>query len=87
MKAIVQAKYGPPDVLKLDDIETPTPGEQEVLVRVRAASVHAGDWHLMRGTPFVIRLMFGGLFRPKIKVLGTDMAGEVEAIGSQVTGF
>ena len=87
MKAIVQEKYGSPDVLKLDDIEAPTPGEQEVLVRVRAASVHAGDWHLMRGTPFVIRLMFGGLFRPKVKVLGTDMAGEVEEVGSQVTRF
>ncbi len=87
MKAIIQEKYGSPDVLTLDDIEVPTPNEKEVLVRVRGASVHAGDWHLMRGTPFVIRLVFGGLFRPKVKVLGTDMAGEVEAIGSQVTQF
>ncbi|MGD1862563.1 MAG: NAD(P)-dependent alcohol dehydrogenase [Leptolyngbyaceae cyanobacterium] len=83
MKAITQRQYGSPDVLRLDDIEIPAPADNEVLVR----SIHAGDWHLMRGTPWLIRLIFGGLFRPKFKVPGTDIAGRVEAVGSNVTQF
>ncbi|MEM6839367.1 MAG: NAD(P)-dependent alcohol dehydrogenase [Cyanobacteria bacterium P01_C01_bin.120] len=87
MKAITQRQYGSPDVLRLDDIEIPAPADNEVLVRVYGSSIHAGDWHLMRGTPWLIRLIFGGLFRPKFKVPGTDIAGQVEAVGSNVTQF
>ncbi len=85
MKAIVQYKYGSPDTLKLEEIEKPTPQENEVLVRVHAASLHLGDWHVMRGKPFLIRLMMG-LSRPKIRP-GTDIAGVVEAVGENVTSF
>jgi len=87
MKAIVQTEYGPPEILKLEEIETPIPQDHEVLVRVHAASVNAGDWHLMRGSPFLIRLMFGGILKPKIKTLGVDMAGRVEAVGKAVKRF
>jgi NADPH:quinone reductase-like Zn-dependent oxidoreductase len=87
MKAIVQSEYGSADVLKLADIDTPMLPDNGVRVRVHAASVHAGDWHLMRGQPFLIRFIFGGLLKPKIKVLGTDMAGRVEAVGNAVTQF
>ncbi len=87
MKAIVQTKYGSPEILKLEEIETPIPQDHEVLVRVHAASVNAGDWHLMRGSPFLIRLMFGGILKPKIKTLGVDMAGRVAAVGKAVTQF
>jgi NADPH:quinone reductase-like Zn-dependent oxidoreductase len=87
MKAIVQTEYGSPDVLSLQEVDRPVVGNNSVLVRVHATSVHAGDWHLMRGTPWIVRLMFGGLFKPKMKILGTDMAGVVEAIGSDVTQF
>ena len=87
MKAIVHHKYGPPDVLKLEDIPKPTAGDDEVLVKVHAASVNAGDWHLMRADPFLIRLMFGGLLKPKNKILGADIAGRVEAVGSNVKQF
>jgi NADPH:quinone reductase-like Zn-dependent oxidoreductase len=87
MKAIVQTEYGSADVLRLAEVDKPVVRDNSVLVRVRAASVHAGDWHLMRGTPFLIRFMFGGLLRPKIKILGTDAAGRVEAVGRDVTQF
>jgi NADPH:quinone reductase-like Zn-dependent oxidoreductase len=87
MKAIVQFKYGSVDVLRLEDVDQPLVQDNEVLVRVYAASVNAGDWHLMRGTPFFSRLLFGGLLKPKIKILGCDMAGRVEAIGKDVTQF
>lgn len=87
MKAIVQDEYGSPDVLKLAEVERPVVPDNGVLVRVRAASVNAGDWHLMRGSPFLIRLMMGGLRQPKIKILGFDVAGIVEAIGEDVTRF
>lgn len=86
MKAIVCTRYGSPDVLKFQEVETPTPDENEVLVEVRAASVNAGDWHLMRADPFLIRLMFG-LFKPKHRILGSDLAGRVKAVGSRVTRF
>ncbi|MEM9163391.1 MAG: NAD(P)-dependent alcohol dehydrogenase [Cyanobacteria bacterium P01_F01_bin.4] len=87
MKAIVQTEYGPPEVLSLEEIDTPVLQDNEVRVKIQAASVHAGDWHLMRGTPFLIRLMFGGLLKPKHPILGTDLAGQVEAVGKDVTQF
>ena len=83
MKAIVCRTYGSPDVLKFEEVPKPTPKENEVLVKVHAASANAGDWHLMRGDPFLIRLMFG-LLRPKAEILGADIAGKVEAVGSNV---
>ncbi|MER6313303.1 NAD(P)-dependent alcohol dehydrogenase [Streptomyces sp. NPDC001581] len=84
MKAIVQDRYGSPDVLELREIGRPVAGDHEVLVRVRAAAVNARDWHLMRGDPYLARLVlgFGG---PKAKVRGTDFAGVVEAVGKDVT--
>lgn len=87
MKAIVQREYGSADVLRLEDVDKPVAQDNEVLVRIHAASVNSGDWHLMRGDPFFIRLMFGGLLKPKIKILGFDVAGGVEAIGKDVTQF
>ncbi len=80
MKAIVQTKYGPPDVLELKEVEKPTPQEDEVLIKIHAASVNARDWHLMRADPFLVRLMTG-LLKPKNKILGSDVAGRVEAVG------
>ncbi|MEO0827575.1 MAG: NAD(P)-dependent alcohol dehydrogenase [Cyanobacteria bacterium J06635_15] len=87
MNAIVQSEYGPTNVLKLAEIDKPLPQDNEVLMRVHAASVNASDWHLMRGTPFLIRLMFGGLSKPSIQTLGADVAGQVEAVGKDVTKF
>ncbi len=88
MRAIVQDRYGPPaEVLRLRDIETPTVGDGEVLVRVRASCVHADVWHEVTGRPWVLRLMGGGFSRPKNPVPGTDVAGVVEAVGKSVTEF
>jgi NADPH:quinone reductase-like Zn-dependent oxidoreductase len=87
MKAIVQERYGGPEVLRLADRETPVPNGDEVLVRVSAASLNARDWHLMRGDPYVARLMDPGsmgLRRPKVAVRGTDFAGVVESVGDGV---
>ncbi len=86
MKAIVCTKYGSPDVLQLKEVEKPVPKDNEVLIKVQAASVNDWDWGLLRGTPFVNRLMFG-LLRPKIKILGCDIAGQVEAVGKNVKQF
>jgi len=86
MKAIVRETYGPPDVLHLADVPVPTLRDGDVLVRVRAASANAGDWHLLRGTPFPFRLV-AGLRIPKFKIIGTDVAGHVEAVGRNVTQF
>jgi len=86
MKAIVCREYGSPDVLRLEQVEKPTAAGDRVLIRVRASSVNAGDWHLLRADPFLVRLAFG-LLRPKYSVLGTDVAGVVEAIGPDVTQF
>lgn len=86
MKAIVFHKYGSPDDLELKDIDKPALDDDSVLVRVRAASVNALDWHLMRGLPYVVRMM-EGLRRPKRNVLGIDVAGHVEAVGRNVTQF
>lgn len=88
MKAIVQTRYGPPqDVLELREIDRPAVGSDEVLVRVRAASVHADVWHVVTGLPYVLRAMGAGLFSPKQPVPGTDLAGIVEATGNGVTRF
>ena len=86
MKAIVCHKYGSPDVLRLEEVPKPTPGDEDVLIKVYAASTNAGDWHLLRADPFLIRLMFG-LLKPKLKILGADIAGRVEAVGSNVKQF
>lgn len=86
MKAIVRETYGPPDVLRLDDVPTPTPGDLDVLVHVHAASANVGDWHLLRGTPLPFRLV-AGLARPKYKIIGNDIAGTIEAVGRNVTQF
>ena len=87
MKAIVQTEYGSPDVLSLQEVDKPVVTDNGVLVRIRAASINAGDWHLMRGDPFLSRLMFGGILKPTIQILGFDIAGQVEAIGKDVTEF
>jgi NADPH:quinone reductase-like Zn-dependent oxidoreductase len=87
MKAIVYTKYGPPDVLQLKEVEKPTPKDNEVLVKVHAASVNAYDWHLLRADPFLVRLMGGGLLKPKNTILGADIAGRVEAVGRNVKQF
>ncbi|GAB3848012.1 NAD(P)-dependent alcohol dehydrogenase [Dactylosporangium cerinum] len=86
MKAIVQDRYGPSDVLRLGEVDPPVTAAGEVLVRVHAASVNARDWHVMRGDPYVARMAFG-LGAPKVRVRGTDFAGRVEAVGAGVTGF
>src|SRR5437660_11066376 len=85
MKAIVSTKYGSPDVLQLKEVEKPTPRDNEVLVKVHAASVNAGDWHLLRGKPFLMRLMGYGLLKPKYRILGSDMAGRNEVDDRNVT--
>jgi NADPH:quinone reductase-like Zn-dependent oxidoreductase len=87
MRAIVQDRYGSPDLLKLRDIERPSVGDDEVLVRVRAASVHPDVWHVVTGRPSVLRLMGSGLRRPQCPVPGTDLAGIVESVGGSVTRF
>jgi NADPH:quinone reductase-like Zn-dependent oxidoreductase len=87
MRAITYTAYGPPDVLQFAEVATPTPKDNEVLIKIRAASVNALDWHFMRGEPFIIRLMIGGLLKPKIPRLGVDVAGQVEAVGRNVTQF
>jgi NADPH:quinone reductase-like Zn-dependent oxidoreductase len=85
MKAIVYGRYGSPDVLELTDIDEPAVSDDQVLVRVRAASVNPADWHFMRGLPYLVRA-FNGLRRPrKATVLASDMAGQVEAVGKNVT--
>jgi NADPH:quinone reductase-like Zn-dependent oxidoreductase len=87
MQAIVQDRYGSPDRLRLREIDRPAVGDDEVLVRVRAASVHPDVWHVVCGRPFVLRLMGSGFRRPKCPVPGTDLAGVVEAVGKNVTRF
>jgi NADPH:quinone reductase-like Zn-dependent oxidoreductase len=87
MKAIVQDKYGSADVLELRDVEKPQPGDDEVLIRVHAAGVDPGVWHLMTGQPYLVRVMGFGFRRPKIRIRGTDFAGTVEVAGRNVTQF
>jgi NADPH:quinone reductase-like Zn-dependent oxidoreductase len=87
MKAIVYTAYGPPDVLQLKEVEKPTPKDNGVLIKVHAASVNARDRRLVRADPFLVRLMGGGLLKPKNTMLGSDMAGRVEAVGGNVKQF
>ena len=86
MKAIVYTQYGSPDVLQLQEVEKPSPKEDEVLVKIHAASANPADWHTMRGAPFLARLV-NGLFKPKHPRLGADLAGRIEAVGRNVTQF
>ena len=84
MRAVVQVRYGGPDVLSLADVARPMIGDDEVLVRVHAAGVARGDWHLMTGRPLLVRAMGFGLRRPKSPTVGQDLAGTVEAVGAAV---
>lgn len=86
MKAITQNRYGPPDVLELEELDRPVPKDDEVLVRVMASSANPRDWHLMRGLPLIVRPQIG-LRKPKFRFPGSDVAGVVEAVGSGVTRF
>jgi NADPH:quinone reductase-like Zn-dependent oxidoreductase len=88
MKAIVQGRYGPPEFLELRDVDQPVPAADDVLVRVHAAAVNALDWHVMRGDPYVARLMDRTVFGrhgPRLSIRGRDFAGRVEAVGRNVT--
>ncbi len=87
MKAILFTEYGSPDVLEIKEVEKPAPKDNEVLVKVHAASVNAADWHALSADIFLVRLMGGGLRKPKDPRLGIDIAGRVEAIGSNVMQF
>ena len=89
MKAMVQDRYGGPDVLDFREIDQPVPTGNEVLIQVHAAGLHRGDWHVMTGLPYLIRIVVPslGLRRPKVPVLGMDLAGTVEAVGGAVTRF
>ena len=86
MKAVVCDRYGPPDVLRLEDVERPLPGPDEVLIRIRATTVNRSDTETRQGSPAVARLLTG-LRRPRHRILGTELAGEVEAAGATVTEF
>jgi NADPH:quinone reductase-like Zn-dependent oxidoreductase len=86
MQAMVYHTYGSPAVLHLEEVAKPVPQDDEVLVKVVAASAAAGDWHLLRAQPFLLRFMYG-LLTPKYKILGADVAGRVEAVGSNVKQF
>ena len=87
MKAIVQERYGSPEVLELREVDKPVVGDVEVLVRVRAASIHPDVWHVVSGRPYVLRMMGAGFSRPRNPTPGTDMAGIVESVGKSVTRF
>ena len=85
MKAIVQEEYGSPDVLELREVDKPVVEENEVLVRVRATSVHPDIWHVVTGRPYALRFLSAGALRPKTGIPGTDVAGVVESVGKKVT--
>ena len=87
MKAVEYQKFGAPEVFELKEVETPTPKENEVLVKIHAVSVQFADWAFVRGKPFIVRLMGAGLLKPKNKILGSDIAGQVESIGRDVKLF
>jgi NADPH:quinone reductase-like Zn-dependent oxidoreductase len=87
IKAYFYRDYGSPDVLQLEEIEKPVPADDQVLVRVRAASINPLDWHYMEGTPYIVRLLEFGLLKPKVPRLGVDLAGQVESVGNKVTQF
>lgn len=87
MKAIAYTHYGPPDVLRIEEVEKPAPKETEVLIKVHASSINAGDYRVRIGRPYLLRPMMGGLLRPKNTRLGSDVAGRVEAVGANVKQF
>jgi NADPH:quinone reductase-like Zn-dependent oxidoreductase len=87
MKAIVGLRYGPPEQLQLQEVERPVPGDDEVLVEVVAATINKADYILIRGKPFLVRMMGGGLLRPKNRTPGSDVAGRIVTVGKEVTGF
>jgi NADPH:quinone reductase-like Zn-dependent oxidoreductase len=87
MKAIICTKYGSPDVLQLQEVAKPAPQDDEVLIKIHAASINSRDWRFMRANPFFIRLVPGGFLQPKNKILGADVAGRVEEIGGNVKQF
>ena len=87
MKAFIYTDYGSPDVLQLKDIKRPVPNDDQILIKVRAASINPLDWHFMEGTPYIMRALGVGLRKPKVPRLGVDMAGEVEAVGKNVTQY
>jgi NADPH:quinone reductase-like Zn-dependent oxidoreductase len=87
MKAVIQTKYGAPDVLKIEEVEKPVAKDQQVLIKVHAASINAMDWRGLRAKPIIIRMMGGGFLKPKNPRMGSDVAGRVEAIGENVTQF
>jgi len=87
MKAIFRDSYGPPDVLRIEEITKPTPKDDEVFLKVYSASVNRADSHGLRGTPFIARIILGGLIKPKVKILGYDFSGQIEAVGRNVTKF
>jgi NADPH:quinone reductase-like Zn-dependent oxidoreductase len=87
VKAVVQDRYGDVEVLAVRDVDAPVPGDGEVLIRVRAAGVDPGTWHLMTGRPYFVRLMGFGLRAPKARIRGRDVAGTVESVGTHVTGL
>ena len=86
MKAFIYERYGPPEILRMAEVDQPAPAADQVLVKVLAASVNAADWHMLRGRPLFSRATLG-LRRPKHQVLGVDVAGRVEAVGRDVAGF
>ena len=85
MKAVVQERFGPPEVLRVADIDVPEIGADDVLIRVHAAALNPYDWHMLRGDPRVARLLGVGLTKPKDRIAGVDGAGQVEAVGTNVT--
>lgn len=85
MKGVVYTKYGPPDVLKLQELDKPVPTDSQVLVKIHAASINSWDWDMVRGKPVFVRMW--GMFKPKYRIPGADIAGRVEAIGKSVTHF
>ena len=86
MKAVVRSKYGTPEVLTISDIDIPIPKDNEVLIKVRATTVNRTDYGILKGTPFIIRL-FTGLSKPRLRVAGSDFAGQIEAVGRDVQSF
>jgi NADPH:quinone reductase-like Zn-dependent oxidoreductase len=87
MKAIVRTRYGSPEILELKEVDKPVPKDHQALVKIHAASVNPLDWHILRGKPFMVRLMGFGFLKPKRQILGADIAGQVEAVGRNVTRF
>lgn len=87
MRVIIRDSYGPPDVLRIQEVEKPTPNDDEILLKVHSASVNRADSHGLRGTPFIARIILGGIIKPKVKILGYDFSGQVEAVGRAISGF